>query len=50
MVVICVARRYIHLYTDDSLLFKKLSENSLVCYKFHEKKEWLNYLYRIENL
>lgn len=50
MVVICVARRYIHLYTDDSLLFKKQSENSLVCYKFHEKKEWLNYLYRIENL
>lgn len=38
MVVICVARRYIHLYTDDSLLFKKQSENSLVCYKFHEKK------------
>lgn len=50
MVVICVARRYIHLYTDDSLLFKKQSENSLVWYKFHEKKEWLNYLYRIENL
>lgn len=42
MVVICVARRYIHLYTDDSLLFKKQSENSLVCYMFHEKKnDWI---------
>lgn len=42
MVVICMARRYIHLYTDDSLLFKKQSENSLVCYMFHEKKnDWI---------
>lgn len=41
MVVICVARRYIHLYTDDSLLFKKQSENSLVCYMFHEKKRMI---------
>lgn len=31
-------------YTDDSLVFKKLSENSLLCYKFHEKKKMIELL------
>lgn len=30
------------IYIDDSLFFKKLFENFLLCYKFYEKKnDWI---------